>query len=136
MSKKIAVIGSGFAGLSAACHLAKQGYKVTVIEKNNTPGGRARQLEMSGFSFDMGPSWYWMPDVFEHFFNQFGKKPSDYYDLIRLDPSYRVKFQDDYVDLPASMSEMEALFESIEPGSAKGLRKFLEQAKFKYEVGV
>ena len=74
MSKKIAVIGSGFAGLSAACHLAKQGYKVTVIEKNNTPGGRARQLEMSGFSFDMGPSWYWMPDVFEHFFNQFGKK--------------------------------------------------------------
>ena len=136
MSKKIAVIGSGFAGLSAACHLAKQGYKVTVIEKNNTPGGRARQLEMSGFSFDMGPSWYWMPDVFEHFFNQFGKKPSDYYDLIRLDPSYRVKFQDDYVDLPASMSEMEALFESIEPGSAKGLRKFLEQAKFKYEVGI
>jgi phytoene desaturase len=136
MKKRIAVIGSGFAGLSAACHLAKAGYTVTVFEKNTSPGGRARQLEMSGFTFDMGPSWYWMPDVFDHFFSQFGKSTSDYYDLIRLDPSYRVKFKDEYIDLPASMSEMEALFEKIEPGAAKGLRAFLKQAEYKYMVGI
>ncbi len=136
MTKRIAVIGSGFAGLSAACHLAKAGYKVTVFEKNTSAGGRARQFKMSGFTFDMGPSWYWMPDVFDHFFSQFGKLTSDYYDLIRLNPSYRVKFKDEQVDLPASMPEMEALFEQIEPGAAKGLRTFLKQAEYKYEVGI
>ncbi|MFY0607342.1 MAG: phytoene desaturase [Cyclobacteriaceae bacterium] len=136
MPQKVGIIGSGFAGLSAACHLAKAGYDVSVFEKNSTPGGRARQLQMSGFTFDMGPSWYWMPDVFEHFFAQFGKEPDDYYQLERLDPSYRVKFKDDQVDLPASMSELEALFESIETGAAKSLREFLRQAAFKYEVGI
>ncbi|REE05905.1 phytoene desaturase family protein [Marinoscillum furvescens] len=136
MSKNICVIGSGFAGLSAACHLAKAGNKVFVIEKNNTPGGRARQLELSGFTFDMGPSWYWMPDVFERFFTQFDKKPSDYYELLRLDPSYRVKFKDEIIDLPASMPELEALFESIETGSAQQLRRFLKQAEYKYQVGI
>lgn len=136
MSKHIGVIGSGFAGLSAACHLAKEGNKVFILEKNSSPGGRARQLKLSGFTFDMGPSWYWMPDVFERFFNSFGKKPSDYYSLERLDPSYRVKFKDDFVDLPASMAELEELFDSIEPGSSVKLRKFLKQAAYKYEVGI
>lgn len=136
MHKKVGVIGSGFAGLSAACHLAKAGHEVTVLEKNSTPGGRARQLSMSGFTFDMGPSWYWMPDVFEHFFASFNKKPSDYYQLQRLDPSYRVKFRDSHIDLPASMTEIEALFEQIEPGSASRLREFLKQAAYKYQVGI
>jgi len=136
MGKKIGVIGSGFAGLSAACHLAKAGNEVIVLEKNSTPGGRARQLKMSGFTFDMGPSWYWMPDVFERFFEHFQKTPSDYYELQRLDPSYRVRFEDESIDLPASMAEMEALFEEIEPGSSLALRKFLKQAAFKYEVGI
>lgn len=136
MSKTVGVIGTGFAGLSAACHLAKAGNKVFLIEKNNTPGGRARQLELSGFTFDMGPSWYWMPDVFEQFFAHFDKSPADYYELIRLDPSYRVKFKEEAIDLPASMPELEALFESIEPGSASNLRKFLKQAEYKYQVGI
>lgn len=136
MGKKIGVIGSGFAGLSAACHLAKAGNEVIVLEKNDTPGGRARQLKMSGFTFDMGPSWYWMPDVFERFFEHFQKTPSDYYELQRLDPSYRVRFEEESIDLPASMAEMEALFEEIEPGSSLALRKFLKQAAFKYEVGI
>ncbi|MEO8886249.1 MAG: FAD-dependent oxidoreductase, partial [Mucilaginibacter sp.] len=78
-NRHIVVIGSGFAGLSAACALAKEGFKVTVIEKNSQPGGRASVWETDGFKFDMGPSWYWMPDVFENFFALFGKKPSDYY---------------------------------------------------------
>ncbi|VXD18218.1 NAD(P)/FAD-dependent oxidoreductase [Marinoscillum sp. 108] len=136
MGKKIGVIGSGFAGLSAACHLAKAGNEVIVLEKNSTPGGRARQLKMSGFTFDMGPSWYWMPDVFERFFEHFQKTPSDYYELQRLNPSYRVRFEEESIDLPASMAEMEALFEEIEPGSSLALRKFLKQAAFKYEVGI
>ena len=83
--KKAVIIGSGFAGLSAACFMAKAGWKVTVLEKNDQPGGRARRLKSAGFTFDMGPSWYWMPEVFERFFNCFDKKVCDYYDLIRLD---------------------------------------------------
>ncbi len=136
MVKKICVIGSGFAGLSAACHLAKRGYDVTILEKNSMIGGRARVYQDQGFTFDMGPSWYWMPDVFERFFANFGKKPSDYYELIRLDPSYSVKFKDERVEIPANMSELEQLFDKIEPGSHLQLRMFLKQAKYKYEVGI
>ncbi|HEY9196537.1 MAG TPA: FAD-dependent oxidoreductase, partial [Mucilaginibacter sp.] len=109
MSSKrhIIVIGSGFAGLSAACVLAKEGYKVTILEKNDQPGGRARVWEQDGFRFDMGPSWYWMPDVFENFFNHFGKKASDYYTLQRLDPSYRIVYsKDDVLDIPAGVDAL------------------------------
>lgn len=135
--KHIVVIGSGFAGLSAACVLAKEGHKVTVLEKNSQPGGRASVWETDGFKFDMGPSWYWMPDVFENFFALFGKKPSDYYDLKRLDPGYRIYYgKDDLMDIPAAMDKLEAMFESIEPGSSSHLREFLEQAEYKYKVGM
>lgn len=136
-NKKVVVIGSGFSGLSAACHLAKQGASVTVLEKNGQAGGRARLFEEKGYRFDMGPSWYWMPDVFEKFFNHFGKTASDYYDLLRLDPSYQVIFgKDDNVNIPANMQELYKLFESIEPGSSKQLERFLNDAAFKYEVGM
>ncbi|WP_338762297.1 phytoene desaturase family protein [Bernardetia sp. ABR2-2B] len=135
--KKVIVIGSGFAGLSSAACLAQKGFDVTVLEKNDSLGGRARQWITEGFTFDMGPSWYWMPDVFEEYFALFGKKVSDYYDLHRLDPGYRVCFgEDDFVDIPASMEELEALFESYEEGSSEKLREFLAQAKYKYEVGM
>lgn len=134
---RVIVIGSGFSGLSAATSLADKGYQVTVLEKNSSPGGRARSYSAQGFTFDMGPSWYWMPDVFESYFRRFGKATSDYYDLIRLDPSYTVVFgEHDLVDIPASMDELRALFESIEAGSAAQLDKFLEQAAYKYEVGI
>jgi phytoene desaturase len=137
MSKKVIVIGSGFAGLASAAVLAKKGYDVTVLEKNSTLGGRARQLEKDGYRFDMGPSWYWMPEIFEDFFNIFGKKSSDYYELERLDPAYRVYFgQDDYVDIPGTPEGVYELFEKIEKGSSKGLKKFLDEAKYKYEIGM
>lgn len=132
----VVVIGAGFSGLSCACHLAKQGYKVTLLEKNDQPGGRARSYSEKGFTWDMGPSWYWMPDVFERFFGEFDKKVSDYYQLDRLDPSYRVKFENDVWDIPASMDAIEKLFEEVEPGSSQKLRSFLAQAKYKYEIGV
>src|SRR5919107_5369491 len=96
--KKVAIIGSGFSGLSAACFMAKAGWQVSVIEKHSIPGGRARKIEAEGFTFDMVPSWYWMPDVFERFFNQFDKAVSDYYSLSRLDPSYRIYFKDETLD--------------------------------------
>ncbi|MBC6409979.1 MAG: phytoene desaturase [Ekhidna sp.] len=133
---RVVVIGAGFSGLSCACHLAKKGYAVTLLEKNDQAGGRARVYQDKGFTWDMGPSWYWMPDVFECFFNSLGKQVSDYYQLDRLDPSYRVQFKDGSIDIPAKMEELEALFESIESGSAKKLRAFLKQAKYKYDVGV
>jgi len=135
--KKVVVIGSGFSGLAAACCLASEGFEVTVLEKNDCPGGRARQFKAEGFVFDMGPSWYWMPDVFDRFFAIFGKKVSDYYDLVRLDPSYQVFFgQNDRVEIPAKMAELENLFEQIEPGSAAKLQKFLTEAEYKYRVGM
>ncbi|MDQ1086547.1 NAD(P)/FAD-dependent oxidoreductase [Siphonobacter sp. SORGH_AS_1065] len=137
MGKRVIVIGAGFSGLAAATALADQGYEVTILEKNESAGGRARKFETQGFVFDMGPSWYWMPDVFEKYFAQFGKKPSDYYQLIRLDPSYCVVFgSNDAVDLPASLPKLEALFEKLEPGAAQNLQKFLKQAAYKYDVGM
>ena len=120
--KKVIVVGSGFAGLSAATNLAHRGYEVTLLEKNAQFGGRARVMESQGFRFDMGPSWYWMPDVFEAYFAQFGKKVSDYYHLHRLDPGYTVFFgKDDVMTVPAQMPEIERMFEQYEPGSAKKL---------------
>jgi len=116
--------------------MAKAGWKVTLLEKNEGPGGRARQLKESGFTFDMGPSWYWMPDVFERYFACFGKKVSDYYELLRLDPSYRVYWADGPMDIPADYNELKQLFESIEPGSGKQLDRFLEEAVYKYEIGI
>ena len=136
MNRKVIIIGSGFAGLSAASFMAKAGWDVTVIEKNKTPGGRARQKNAAGFSFDMGPSWYWMPDVFERFFAQFGKKVADYYQLKRLDPSYRVYWPDGPMDIPADFEALSQLFESIEPGAAHQLERFLHEAAYKYHVGI
>lgn len=135
--KEIAVIGAGFAGIAAATCLAAEGYRVTVYEKNKTAGGRASRFTADGFTFDMGPSWYWMPDVFEKYFQRFGKHASDYYTLDRLDPSYRVVFgKDDFIDLPAGVEPLKKLFESIEPGAGEQLQKFLDEGKFKYDVGV
>jgi len=134
--KKVVIIGSGFAGLSAASFMAKYGWEVEVVEKHSTPGGRARQFSENGFTFDMGPSWYWMPDVFERFFNQFNKKVSDFYQLKRLDPSYRVYWHDGPVDISADYQSLLNLFDKIEPGSGEMLNKYLEEAAFKYEVGV
>lgn len=137
MKKKAIVIGAGFAGLSSAAYLAKAGYEVTLLEKLNEVGGRARLFKEQGYVFDMGPSWYWMPEVFENFFADFNHKPSDYYKLIQLDPPYRVYFgADDFVDIPANHAAQEALFESIEPGAGLKLRAFLKDAAFKYETGM
>lgn len=134
---RVAVIGSGFSGLSAACFLARDGFDVTVLEKNDSLGGRARKFSTQGFTFDMGPSWYWMPDVFEKFFESFGKKTSDYYTLQRLDPSYRVVFgADDQLDLPADFNALKKLFDDIDPGSGNQLEKFLKEAQFKYDIGL
>ncbi|HEY6064416.1 MAG TPA: phytoene desaturase family protein [Chitinophagaceae bacterium] len=134
--KSVIVIGSGFAGLSAASFMAKEGWDVTVLEKNDEPGGRAGQLKENGFTFDRGPSFYWMPDVFERYFAQFGKKVSDYYSLKRLDPSYRIFWSDGMTDLPADFSELKKIFESIEKGSAAKLELYLKGAAYKYEAGM
>ena len=135
--KKAIVIGAGIAGMSAASYLAKGGFKVTILEKNSSIGGRARQFKAEGFTFDMGPSWYWMPDVFEKFYNDFGKTTSDFYELIRLDPSYKVVWKNgEGIDIPADMAGIEALFERFEPGSSKKLQQFLKEAAYKYDVGI
>ena len=137
MPQRVLVVGAGFAGLAAATSLAHKGLDVTILEKNSMPGGRARVFQAEGFTFDMGPSWYWMPDVFETYFARFGKKPSDYYDLVRLDPSYTVVFEpDESVDLPAGLENLEKFFESVESGSGTKLREFLKQASYKYDVGI
>ncbi len=134
--KKVVVIGSGFAGLSVASFLAKSGFDVTVLEKHAIPGGRARKFSAVGFTFDMGPSWYWMPDVFERYFKQFDKHVSDYYQLERLDPSYRIYWADAPMDIPASYEKLKDLFNELEPGSAEKLELFIKEAAFKYKVGI
>ncbi len=137
MATKAIVIGSGFSGITAAASLAQKGYEVTILEKNEVVGGRARKFEVEGFTFDMGPSWYWMPEVFEHFFKKFGKHRSDYYDLVRLDPSYTIFFgEQDTMSIPAKIEALYQLFEDYEPGSSPKLKKFLAEAAYKYKVGM
>jgi phytoene desaturase len=135
--KKVIVIGSGFAGLSAAALLAKEGHDVTILEKNTRPGGRARVWESDGFVFDMGPSWYWMPEVFENYYNLFGRTTSDFYQLNRLDPGYRIYYRDDEkIDVPASPDALAEIFEQKEKGSGQKLKAFIADAKYKYETAM
>jgi phytoene desaturase len=135
--KKIAIIGSGFSSLSAACYLAKEGYEVRVFEKNDTIGGRARQWKHEGFTFDIGPTFYWMPDVFESFFADFNKKPSDYYSLSRLDPAYEVYFsKNKSIEVSADLNKVYSSFEKHEKGSSKFLKKFLSMAEFNYKAAM
>ena len=135
--KNVVVIGSGFSSIASACYMVKAGYSVTVLEKNEQIGGRASMLEIDGFKFDMGPSWYWMPDIFERFFADFGKKVSDYYQLEKLSPGYRVYFgKDDYIDIADEPEKIIETFERIEPGSGKHLRKFMEDSRKNYEIAM
>ena len=137
MSKTISIIGSGFSSLAASCYLAKQGYDVTVFEKNSTIGGRARQLKKDGFTFDIGPTWYWMPDVFERFFSDFGKIPADYYQLDKLNPAYSVYFgKDDYVTIEDTIEKICETFETEERGSSKKLKKFINSAQTNYDIAI
>ncbi len=134
--KKVIVIGSGFSSLSAASYLAKEGLEVSIFEKNNTPGGRARQLKRDGYTFDMGPSWYWMPDIFENFFQDFGKTTSDFYELERLDPGYQIYFKDKLLKVYADLDKLCETFEEIEKGSGKKLSKFIAKAKENYQIAI
>jgi len=137
MKKKIVIIGSGFSSLSAASYLAKKGFDVHVFEKNDTLGGRARQLKKDGFTFDMGPSWYWMPDVFESFYNDFGKSTKDFYTLNRLDPGYQVVFgENEIIPIGDSLEKIYAIFEKEEAGSSQKLKKFIASAKDNYEIAI
>jgi phytoene desaturase len=137
MEKKVAIIGSGFSALAASCYLAQAGHDVTIYEKNETIGGRARQLKHDGFTFDIGPTWYWMPDVFERFFADFNKKPSDYYSLEKLSPAYQVYFGvHDFVTIADNLEEICNTFESIEKGSGEKLQKFMAEAKSNYDIAI
>ena len=137
MNKNIAVIGSGFSSLAAACYLAKDGNNVQIFEKNESIGGRARQMKVDGFTFDMGPSWYWMPDVFERFFADFNKKPSNYYHLDKLDPGYKVVFgEDDEIEIGDNLEKIYKVFEENEKNGAKKLKKFIDNAKKNYDIAI
>lgn len=137
MKQKIALIGSGFSSLAAASYLAKAGHTVIIYEKNDTVGGRARQLKRDGFTFDIGPTWYWMPDVFERFFADFNQKPSTYYDLVKLDPAYSVYFgKNDVITIGDTLEKICAAFEAEEPGSSKTLKKFISKAQNNYDIAI
>ncbi|WP_282049714.1 phytoene desaturase family protein [Maribacter aquivivus] len=136
MNKSCIVIGSGFSSLSAACYLAKAGWDVSIYEKNDTVGGRASQFIKDGFTFDMGPSWYWMPDIFDKFFADFNKQTSDYYQLDKLSPAYKIFFSDDIITIGDSMDKICEEFERIEPGSSKALKKFINKAQGNYDIAI
>ena len=135
--KKVVVIGAGFAGLSAACSLAKEGFEVTVLERLPVVGGRCRVWSSEGYNFDMGPSWYWMPDVFDDFFASFGRKTSEFYELRRLDPPYRLFLANGRpLDIPDRAQDLESLFENTEPGAGMQFRAFMQQAEYKYGIAM
>jgi len=137
MKTKITIIGSGFSSLAASCYLAKKGFDVTILEKNKTVGGRARQLVKDGFTFDIGPTWYWMPDVFEKFFADFSKKPSDYYHLDKLNPAYEVYFNEmASIKIADNLPDILNTFEKEESGSSQHLQSFLDNAKHNYDVAI
>ena len=136
MGKTVSIIGSGFSSLSAACYLAKQGYEVSIFEKNPTIGGRARQLKKDGFTFDIGPSWYWMPDIFDKFFNDFGKSTHDYYALDKLSPAYKIFFEDEVITIGDHMDKICEEFERIEKGSSKPLKAFISKAQENYNIAI
>jgi len=137
MRKEIKIIGSGFSSLAAACYLAQQGHDVTIYEKNASIGGRARQLKKEGFVFDIGPTWYWMPDVFERFFADFNKKPSDYYELIKLSPAYKVYFGvNEFITIADNLPEIVRIFEAVEKDSGKKLETFMKEAQSNYNIAI
>jgi len=137
MNQTVTIIGSGFSALAASCYLAKAGYDVTIFEKNKTIGGRARQLKKEGFTFDMGPTWYWMPDVFERFFADFNTTPENYYTLEKLNPAYSVYFgKDDYITIEDTLEKICAAFEHEEKGSSEKLMTFIDNAQDNYEVAI
>ncbi|WP_304143408.1 NAD(P)/FAD-dependent oxidoreductase [Mesoflavibacter zeaxanthinifaciens] len=136
MKNKIAIIGSGFSALSAACYIAKDGFNVSVFEKNDTVGGRCRQFKKDGFTFDMGPSWYWMPDIFDKFFNDFNKKTSDFYQLDKLSPAYKIFFNDEVITIGDTMEKICEEFERIEKGSSIPLKKFINKAADNYNIAI
>ncbi|TVZ17298.1 phytoene desaturase family protein [Maribacter sp. MAR_2009_72] len=136
MGKDCIVIGSGFSSLSAACYLAKDGFNVTLFEKNDSVGGRASQFTKDGFTFDMGPSWYWMPDIFDKFFSDFNKQTSDYYQLDKLDPAYKIFFADDIITIGDTMEKICEEFERVEKGSSIALKKFIDKAQENYDIAI
>jgi phytoene desaturase len=136
MKKRIAIIGSGFSALSASCYLAQAGNEVSIFEKNATIGGRCRQFKKDGFTFDIGPSWYWMPDIFEKFFGDFGKSVSDYYQLDKLSPAYKIFFKDEIITIGDTLDKICDEFERIETGSSKPLRKFIAKAATNYDIAI
>lgn len=134
---KILIIGSGFSSLSASCYLAKMGFDVTILEKNNTVGGRARQYKKDGFIFDIGPTFYWMPDVFERFFNDFNKTTQDYYKLNKLNPAYQIYFgKKDSISITDNFEDIKKTFEGIEKGSSKKLQQFINKAQVNYNIAI
>lgn len=135
--KKVIIIGAGFSSLSAASYLAKAGHQVTIFEKNNSPGGRARQFKKEGFTFDIGPSWYWMPDVFDSYFGDFGKKVKDYYQLEKLDPGYEVYFDElSSIKIGDSLEKIYQAFEEEEAGSSVPLKRFIKKAEDNYNIAI
>lgn len=135
--KKIIVVGSGFSSLSVASYLAQEGHQVDIFEKNEMPGGRARQFKRDGFTFDIGPSWYWMPDVFESYFGDFGKKVADYYKLEKLDPGYEVYFDNhESIKIGDSLEKIYAAFEAEETGSSIPLKRFIKKAADNYDIAI
>ena len=135
--KKIIVVGSGFSSLSVASYLAQDGHKVEIFEKNEMPGGRARQFKRDGFTFDIGPSWYWMPDVFDSYFGDFGKKVADYYKLEKLDPGYEVYFDNqESIKIGDSLEKIYAAFEEEEAGSSVPLKRFIKKASDNYDIAI
>jgi phytoene desaturase len=132
----IIVIGGGISGLASAALLAREGHEVTLLEAHDSLGGRAGSWQKDGFRFDTGPSWYLMPEVFDHFYRLLGTTAHEQLNLVTLDPGYRVYFEgdDQPIDVAATREENVALFESVRRGSGRRLERYLDSAADAYDL--
>ena len=132
------VIGGGIAGLATAALLADEGHEVTLLEARDELGGRAGSWESGGFRWDTGPSWYLMPEVFDHFFRMLGTTAEQELDLVPLVPAYRVYTQNhpEPLEIVSGRAEARALFEGVEAGAGAKLDAYLDSAGDTYDLSV
>jgi len=134
---KVVIIGAGIGGLATANLLAKAGYDVHIYEKGSMPGGRSGQFKKDGFTFDTGPSWYLMPDVFEHYFELLDTSTKKELDLIKLKPAYKVFFEkSETVTITSDLEKDAATFETIETGAGNALKKYVEKSDETYQLSL
>ena len=134
---QVLIVGAGIGGIATAARLARQGCRVTVLEKNEIPGGRVGQLKLDGYTFDTGATLLLMPEVYAETFTALGERIQDHLDLRRVDPTYHLYFPDrSQLQLTSDMHTMQAQLESMQPGSFEQMLRYLAEGRRIYDLSI